>query len=212
MTRTIISIEGSIGAGKSKLLEYLKSNVKCVNDRPIIFLDEPVPTWSMIRDKDGENILQRFYQDKSKYSFAFQILVLQSLMEQIKSCPANCVIICERSVFSSKKVFFEMLCNDGIINDIEKAIYERVFHDYTYNFHIDHFVYLRTPAAICAERIQERARSGEECIPLAYLMQVEAYTDRWLLPDFPLVLDGSVNWTVNPPDNWLQQIYNLIDN
>ena len=64
----------------------------------------------------------------------------------------------------------------------------------------DAIIYLRTPADECFQRLQVRGRSEEHGISLAYLQQLEACHDEWLLgsviPKPPvIVLDGLQSWT-----------------
>ena len=78
----IISVEGSIGSGKSTLLKRLKDILKESNN--IIFLQEPVDEWETIKDKNGITILQKFYEDQEKYSFAFQMMAYISRLSLLK--------------------------------------------------------------------------------------------------------------------------------
>jgi len=66
---TIFTIEGNIGSGKSTLIRLLKQKYP-----EIICLLEPVKEWEGIKDKQGENILTKFYKDQEKYSFSFQMM------------------------------------------------------------------------------------------------------------------------------------------
>jgi deoxyadenosine/deoxycytidine kinase len=69
----IISIDGNIGSGKSTLLEFLKKEF--ADNENIMFLREPVDIWESITDESGTNILEKFYEDQTKYSFSFQGIV-----------------------------------------------------------------------------------------------------------------------------------------
>lgn len=98
----IISIEGNIGSGKSTLLANLKRTLK--NAPNVVFLKEPVDDWETIRDKEGKTMLQKFYGNQEKYSFAFQMMAyisrLALLKETIKETP-DAIIISERSLYVS---------------------------------------------------------------------------------------------------------------
>ena len=61
----IISVEGNIGSGKSTIVDILKKYFK--NNSNIIFLQEPVDEWSEIKDKNGQTILSKFYENQKKY-------------------------------------------------------------------------------------------------------------------------------------------------
>ena len=102
----IVSIEGNIGSGKTTLLKKLKE--KYVNNPNIIFLKEPVDEWEQIKDKDGQTMLQKFYADQQKYSFAFQMMAYISRLK-ILSCSFNFItklpeINCELK---------ELVCNNN---------------------------------------------------------------------------------------------------
>ena len=68
----IIYIEGNIGSGKSTLVSNLKKHYEGRSD--ILFLQEPVHLWENIKDEDGNNMIEKFYSNQEKYSFAFQIM------------------------------------------------------------------------------------------------------------------------------------------
>ena len=67
----IISIEGNIGSGKSTFVNYLKNNL---DEKKYCIVDEPVNIWKEITDISGNNIISKFYEDKEKYGFSFQML------------------------------------------------------------------------------------------------------------------------------------------
>ena len=107
----LISIEGNIGSGKSTLVDYLKS----LNS--YIFVDEPVNEWLAIKDKDGSNALECFYNNQKENAFCFQILAyitrLKKLMENssnsifrnppppLRGICAKTAVLCSQSTASS---------------------------------------------------------------------------------------------------------------
>ena len=72
MTCNIYSIEGNIGSGKSTLVNMLK--IEQENNKNIVFMDEPVCIWESIKDKEGTNIIEKFYGNTPKYAFSFQMM------------------------------------------------------------------------------------------------------------------------------------------
>ena len=48
---------------------------------------------------------------------------------------------------------------------------------------VDGFVYMRTKPSTCLTRLQGRGRSEEAGVELAYLEQLQARHEEWLLPD-----------------------------
>ena len=124
---TIVAIEGNIGTGKSTLLHYLKDHI---DSSRIIFLQEPLDEWDKVKNKENETILKKFYDDPKKYSFPFQIMILKTMKEllqrTIENNPQCEIILCERSILSSRYVFTKMLYENGLMNDIEYQIYKDI--------------------------------------------------------------------------------------
>ena len=65
MSIKIIVVQGNIGSGKSTFVEKLKS--KYGSNQEICFLQEPVSEWLNIKDENGVNILEKYYNDQMKY-------------------------------------------------------------------------------------------------------------------------------------------------
>jgi len=177
----IISIEGNIGSGKSTILKSLKSHFSD-NDKinqKIFFLQEPVDEWEKIKDKDGNTILKKFYENKKNYSFSFQIMAsvsrLSLLKREIDKHP-DAIFIIERSS-KSDRLFAEMLYDDEFIEDIDYQIYlmlHECFFDININ-KIQKLVYLKTDPKICLERVNKRMREGESTITYEYLEKLDKY-------------------------------------
>ena len=180
----IIYLEGNIGSGKSTLINFLQEYIEEKNIDADVIL-EPVEEWMKTEDSNQKNILQHYYQDQKKFGFAFQINALLSRVkkveEQIKNSNKNVHFI-ERSIFTDKNVFLEANYQTGNITEIEYVIYHQWFDWILSNFkhQPSGIVYLNTSAEICNERINQRNRSGEEGIPLDYLVMLEKYHHLWL--------------------------------
>ena len=65
-----VFVLGNIGSGKSTILKRLK---KCSD---MVVGDEPMEKWENV---NGTNLLKMFYDDKKRWSFAFQTKVLLTL-------------------------------------------------------------------------------------------------------------------------------------
>jgi len=202
----IISIEGNIGSGKSKLLNSLEAHYK--NRSDIIFLQEPINKWNTIQDKDGQTILQKFYDDPKKYSFSFQFMVFISFIENIKETiknNPNAIIITERNLNTNKLVFAKMLFDSGNIEYIDYQIYLKWFDYFAHDFQINKIIYMKTNPNKCLERISKRSRLGEELIKVDYLEQCDKYHEEMIFGENKicnelLVLDGNID-IVDKPDN-----------
>ena len=84
----IISIEGNIGSGKSTFFNYCRAQMY---DRPdIIFVEEPVDVWESIKDSNGINLLQQFYNHPYDYAFCFQMTAYISRLARLKDAIQEC--------------------------------------------------------------------------------------------------------------------------
>ena len=71
----IISVDGNIGSGKSTFVAQLKKQLRWINNKKIIYLQEPVKEWETFVDKEtNENILEKFYTNPDNWSFSFQMM------------------------------------------------------------------------------------------------------------------------------------------
>jgi deoxyguanosine kinase len=223
----IVSIEGNIGSGKSTLLDNLRNNYKDYEN--IVFLKEPVDEWEKITDENGVTILEKFYADQYKYSFAFQMMayvsrlkVLRDSLKQIKKFEnKKTIIITERSLYTDKMVFAKMLYDSGKIEHINYQIYLNWFETFSEEFPVHKIVYVKTCPEKCYSRIQKRSREGEENIPLDYLVNCSKYHNDMLniesnhcVCNQQLVLDGNIDIYKNETqlEKWISDIDNFIQN
>lgn len=211
MTR-IISIEGNIGSGKSTLVDilknelsgYMKNNTTSNQEKErynnIIFMEEPVDIWMTIKDKNGDTMLSKFYRDKKKYAFSFQMMAYISrislLKKAVKENPDS-ILICERSVFTDKNVFAKMLYDDELIEEVNYQIYLKWFEEFIEEVPVSALVYVKAQPEVSHSRVIKRARNGET-IPLEYLVNCHKYHEEWIIEskneNIPvLVLDGNTN-------------------
>ena len=206
----IFSIEGNIGSGKSTLVKKLKKTFDNIDNIKIIFLQEPVSVWENIKDKNGKNIIEKYYENQKKYAFSFQMMAYISRIHQIKEVlktNKNVIIISERSIFTDKEIFAKMLYDDDKIEEIEYNIYLKWFDEFVKDIPISGIIYVKTNPKICEKRVIKRNRKGET-IPLEYLQNCHNYHENWLnnesLP--VLKLDGNNDFIDKLPDTWLETI------
>lgn len=184
MRPKIISIEGNIGAGKTTILNQIEALLEKSDNHKIVVLKEPVDVWSTIVDKDNQTILQKFYEDPTKYSFPFQILTFNTRLFQIKKTiekyPDCEILLCERSLEADLNIFAKMLYEDHLIDDISYQIYLKVYNETVMGYNVDQIFYLNIDPNICLYRIKQRDREGEDNIQLEYLDKCKKYHDEWL--------------------------------
>lgn len=183
----IVSIEGNIGSGKSTLRELLERSDSPIGSAPeyqIIYIDEPVSEWETVIDKNGVNIIEKFYSDQYKYAFSFQIMAYISRLASLKNAidknkDKNVIFVCERSMWTDRNVFAQMLYDEGKIEDINFQIYLKWFDEFIKKYPLDAMIYVTTEPALCFERILKRKRNGE-IIPLEYLQKCHEYHLNWI--------------------------------
>jgi deoxyadenosine/deoxycytidine kinase len=218
----IISIDGNIGSGKSTLMGELKRYFS--NNINIVFLKEPVDEWENITDENGTTILEKFYENPSKYGFSFQIMAyisrLDVIRKEIKKNP-NAIFISERSLFTDKLVFAKMLFDSGNIELVNYKIYQKWFDTFADDFPVSKVIYVNTEPEICHERIEKRSRTGESNIPLEYLQNCHKYHINMLdlnsescICKEQLVLNGNIDIYQNKEqiNEWIDQINTFIYN
>lgn len=198
-TPRIITVEGNIGAGKSTLVDKMKE--RYAHHDNIMFLQEPVDIWSKIT-QDGKNMLDLFYSDQRKYSFAFQILAYTTRLQLIEVAVAEAkikgvrTIVMERSLDADRNIFAKMLHDDGLIEDCMYQIYLMMSNDGMRKYMADGILWIHAGPETCMERIQKRAREGEEKISLRYLETCDIYHREWLGADtgFVFLIDDELDW------------------
>lgn len=213
-TPFIISLDGNIGAGKSTLLEALRTQVP-----EITVVQEPVADWVTLKNQSGQNLLELFYQDTSRWCYTFQncalltrLLDTERILREWKPMEGKLpVVITERSVMTDRYVFAEMLHREGKMDDLEWSLYLKWFDHYAANLPVRGIVHLTTSAETSKERIATRGRSGEEKIPMEYLEGLHAQHERWIasahLPVLEVSTEGcSVAEAVERIKEWVQRM------
>jgi deoxyadenosine/deoxycytidine kinase len=163
----------------------------------VVVLREPVHLWTHVVCGKGvaENMLQLFYTDPTKYALMFQLYIFRTSLNELQRAlddPNVQIVLCERSLESSRAVFAQMLHDAGNMTALEFAVYESMFTDEIVSkYYPTEIVYLDASAEVCHARVQQRCRTGEETIPLDYLKKCAAYYTTWL--QYVLVSDQDKN-------------------
>jgi deoxyadenosine/deoxycytidine kinase len=221
-TINMVSIDGNIGSGKSTLMGELELYFS--DNKKIVFLKEPTEDWKCITDENGITILEKFYENPTKYGFSFQIMAyisrLNIMKEERKKNP-KAIFITERSLFTDKLVFAKMLFDSGNIELINYRIYLQWFNTFADDFPVSKVIYVNTEPEICHQRILKRSRTGESNIPLEYLQNCHKYHTDMLdvsLTDCvckeQLVLNGNIDIYENKEQlsEWIEKINTFIHN
>ena len=179
----IISLDGNIGAGKSTLLAEIRNKLHDVH-----IVDEPVGQWTALKNAEGKNLLELFYEDKKRWAYTFQNCAILTRLKNIRDAVENLdstlkgpqVIITERSVLTDKHVFAEMLYDGGDIDPLEWELYESWFNIFGKEYPVRGIIYVSTSASTSKERIQIRNRQGEDRIGMDYLDALDTQHHKWI--------------------------------
>lgn len=212
MSHIIISLDGNIGAGKSTLLAEIRKSIP-----ELRVVDEPVGQWTALKNGNGKNLLELFYEDKKRWAYTFQncaiLTRLKNIKEAIEESNANGkgpqVILTERSVLTDKYVFAQMLRDSGDMDDLEWELYDSWFSIFSKQHQVNGIIYLSTSSTTSKDRIHIRNRQGEDRIQLEYLDALDRQHKQWIeSTDIP-VLTLSTEPGASLENN-LQQIRDFI--
>ena len=135
-----VTIEASIGVGKSTLLRNLKEILEQSEFSTSVF---PEPTDSWEKTEKG-NLLLLFSNNQAKYAMATQTHIMTTLNQQRSNPPDTQIRIYERSLQSAKYVFQSGLAEQGFLNEMECLILDNLHEVLNKNMPItDRIIYLR---------------------------------------------------------------------
>lgn len=147
-----VVIDGTVGAGKSTLMNVLKDLGFEAFPEPVV--DNPM--------------LDKFYHDKEKYSFPLQIEFLNKRFAHLKASKAFEKVTLDRSIYNDI-VFAQMLRDSGDLPNEFYEIYEELLENM-----LEHcepptlMIYLQISVDEAIRRIQKRGRDFEQIVERAY--------------------------------------------
>lgn len=207
----LLSIDGNIGCGKSTLIDSLQK-LKETNiidehfDRKIInklvYFQEPINIWNTITD-DNKTLLEQYYENQKKYGFCFQMMVILARITELKKIiklNPDSIIVMERSFYSDKYIFLDMLYDKKIIDNYDYQIYNLWFESIVKDLPTHYYLYLTSTPDRCIEKIQLRNRTGEQNIKLEYLDELHHYHEKFF---------NHSNETIK--NKWWKTLYNYSD-
>ena len=211
----IISFDGNIGSGKSTKVKEIEEYYNNKGRNDILFIQEPVDIWNSVVDENGVTILSNYYKDQKRFAFRLQMLAYISRLALLRDAikKGYKYIITERCVGTDRNVFSKMLYDKGDIEHDEYIIYKKWFNEFISDVPIGAIVYIKASPETCLERVNIRAREGEN-IPLEYLKECDRYHDEWINSEqIPkLVIDADIDLNKNPEakNRILEQIDDFI--
>jgi deoxyadenosine/deoxycytidine kinase len=148
MTRIVI--DGNIGSGKTTQLGLLEKKGYTAQR-------EPLDKWP----------LQEFYKDPSRWAFYFHMVLLQTL----RPLATKKLVVYERSLLSSRYVFWPVLVKDKVVTPMEDKTYGEFYEKYAW--FPDLYIFLAKSPEKCYEHIQKRGQTGDLAVTLKYLQDLD---------------------------------------
>lgn len=162
----IIVVDGVIGAGKTTTIKEIEKRFNNINKNltdndkiKIKAIYEPVEKWKTT------GALEYFYKDIPKHAYTFQtftyITRISSVIDEIFDCPDADIYILERSIFTDRYIFMELLKES--ITPLEMCMYNEWCDMWAYilPMRVDKWVLLNTSLDESLKRIASRNRDGE---------------------------------------------------
>ena len=170
----VVSIEGSIGVGKTTVIDALKQLFQ--DNERVAVLREPVDQW------EEHGFLSAMYENKLE-PCAFQHCVLMSLagslLQKLHERDYS-LIITERSARGNYHIFGKAnLEVDTIEHDLFKFTYDNVMTSFPPDMRHE-FIHLKADTAVAKARMLARGREAESNVSDAYLEKINRLHDEWL--------------------------------
>ena len=144
-----VVIDGNIGSGKTTQLGLLEKK-----------------GWRVRREPIDEWPLEEFYKDPKRWAFYFHMVILQTL-RPVKT-PET--VIYERSLLSSRWVFWPVLLKKDVVTKQEDATYAKFYDQYAWS--PDLYIFLTKDLDLAWEHIQKRHQAGDTGVTREYLKEL----------------------------------------
>ncbi len=162
-----VSVAGNIGVGKSTLVAILAD----------VFGWQPY--YELVADHP---YLDDYYANRERWGFHSQIWFLSQRFEQqqeIADTPIS--VVQDRSMYEDYEVFVKGLLEQGILSHRDFRTYRRLYQALTHSVAPPTLmIYLRASVPTLQKRINGRARSSEQQIPVTYLEHLNRRYEDWL--------------------------------
>jgi deoxyadenosine/deoxycytidine kinase len=146
-----VVIDGNIGSGKTTQLDLLEKIGYKVRR-------EPIDDWP----------LEEFYKDPSRWAFYFHMVILQTL----RPLRTRDTVVYERSLLSSRWVFWPVLLKKGLVTREEDETYSKFYEQYSWL--PDLYIFLSKTPELAWEHIQARHQTGDSGVTKEYWNELAA--------------------------------------
>jgi deoxyadenosine/deoxycytidine kinase len=148
----LLTAAGKIGAGKSSITKLLS---------------EVLGTKAFYEPVEENPLLEKFYEDRGKYGFVFQIDMISRRFNLIREALIHDNAILDRSILEDS-IFLNQLFLEGHVNKYEHEAYHKLLDNMLKELSMmpkklpDLLIYIDIPFDQEIERINERAREFEK--------------------------------------------------
>jgi len=166
----IIAVAGTMGAGKSSLVEWLRQQYDII---PFFEPNEENP------------YLHDFYGDMKRWAMSSQLWFLirrfhihRRIAREVERDPRP--MVQDRTIYEDAEVFAAHLHHMKHISDRDWGTYQDFYTTMRDELRPpDLMIYLRCPLKTLTRRIQQRGRDFEKAIPRKYLASLEQLYEEW---------------------------------
>lgn len=168
---TIILVDGVVGVGKTTLAKLLNERFN-------------IPLFEELSNADTEDLLNRFYADKTRWAFTLQIHFLNERFRMIKEIHKKGHGILDRSIFGDR-IFAEMLAEDRAVGGEGMTYEEYRTYDTLLDNMLEHaqppdlLIYLECSPEVAKQRIDNRGRGLESTVEMSYWERLNQKYSDW---------------------------------
>lgn len=161
-----IVVEGTVGCGKSTLGKFLSEYIN-------------IKLYEELSNDDSIVLLDKFYDNQERWSFALQVHFLNERFRMIKELNKLSSGILDRSIYGDS-IFAQMLHEDGKMTNEEYNTYNTLLDSM-----LEHvkppqlMIYLKCSTDTAVKRIAHRNRGIETDVPMKYWMRLNEKYDQW---------------------------------
>ncbi|GER68518.1 deoxycytidine kinase [Weizmannia acidilactici] len=167
--RTVITVAGTVGAGKSTLTRAL---AEALNFR------------TSFEKVDTNPYLDKFYNDFKRWSFHLQVYFLaERFKEQKRMFEYGGGFVQDRSIYEDTGIFAQMHYEKGNMSAVDYETYKNLFEAMVmtpYFPHPDLMIYLEGDLEDILERIKKRGRPMEQQTPVEYWIEMHKRYEQWI--------------------------------
>lgn len=184
----MIVVEGVVGVGKSSLMYILGEQGYTEFEEPVV--DNP--------------ILDKFYHDRTRYSFPLQVFFLNKRFEHIKKAKDVENSVMDRSIYGDA-IFARMLNLNEEMSDEEFQIYEELLINMLEHVQAPKLmIYLEIGVDEAMRRIHKRGRDYELIVEREYWEKLnkeyQDYFDNYELSPLLKINVDNLDFENNPED------------